>query len=190
MGFCSFEGLTHLGPLEDPVRVASKALQMFQASKDSKTWADLPPSEIIPVTNAKLWFVTQSGSWAVVGMACLFKRYACSATCSTCVDMHHHNVQQVCSGIYQHANIACMVSLHLLHQNVGKAVCSTSVCYHWIVSIWHYNEWQLLKTSIEKWHFGLSTIDHVTALVKPCLLNSTAVGLILQAGSSNASSIQ
>ena len=52
---CSFDGLGHLGPLEDPATVAARVVQCFAASKDEKTWAALLPSQTIPTQHqAKL----------------------------------------------------------------------------------------------------------------------------------------
>ena len=44
-----FAGLAHLGPLEDPVRVAARAVQTFEASKDAAAWASLPIEETIAI---------------------------------------------------------------------------------------------------------------------------------------------
>ncbi|DBA82165.1 TPA: hypothetical protein ACH3X1_007152 [Trebouxia sp. C0004] len=49
-----FEGLAHLGPLEEPVRVASRAMSCFQASKDEAAWLALPPAAIISAPHASL----------------------------------------------------------------------------------------------------------------------------------------
>ncbi|KAL3157244.1 hypothetical protein ABBQ38_001480 [Trebouxia sp. C0009 RCD-2024] len=40
-----FDGLGHLGPLEDPITVASRALHCFDASRRQSAWAALPWSE-------------------------------------------------------------------------------------------------------------------------------------------------
>ncbi|KAL3146229.1 hypothetical protein ABBQ32_002929 [Trebouxia sp. C0010 RCD-2024] len=42
-----FHGLGHLGPLEDPITVASRALHCFDASRQQSAWAALPRSETI-----------------------------------------------------------------------------------------------------------------------------------------------
>ncbi len=42
-----FDKLSHLGPLEDPATVASRALLAFQASTDAKAWAALPTNQTI-----------------------------------------------------------------------------------------------------------------------------------------------
>ena len=52
--FCSFEGVAHLGPLEDPIRVASRAMACFRASKDKAAWLALPPAAVISAAHARL----------------------------------------------------------------------------------------------------------------------------------------
>ena len=46
---CRFEGLTHMGPLEDPVKMALRVTRSFNASQDKNAWAALPVSESVPV---------------------------------------------------------------------------------------------------------------------------------------------
>ncbi len=46
---CRHEGLTHMGPMEDPVKLASKITRSFNACRDRDTWAALPLSESIAV---------------------------------------------------------------------------------------------------------------------------------------------
>ena len=44
---CRFQELTHMGPLEDPVKLATRVIRSFTASQDSVAWATLPASEYI-----------------------------------------------------------------------------------------------------------------------------------------------
>ena len=45
---CRFQELTHMGPLEDPVRLATRVIKSFAASQDSVAWAALPAAKSIP----------------------------------------------------------------------------------------------------------------------------------------------
>ncbi|DBB06158.1 hypothetical protein WJX82_007631 [Trebouxia sp. C0006] len=49
-----FEGLAHLGPLEDPIRVASRAMACFQASKGEAAWLALTSAVVISAAHARL----------------------------------------------------------------------------------------------------------------------------------------
>ena len=64
---CRYEGLTHMGPLEDPVKLAVRVTRSFTASKDKDAWAALPVSESIPVQDhSKLWFLYKAESFMFV----------------------------------------------------------------------------------------------------------------------------
>ena len=55
---CSFDGLEHMGPLQDPSRVAARAADVLEASLDAASWAALPRSATLalrrPETLAQL----------------------------------------------------------------------------------------------------------------------------------------
>lgn len=52
MCICSFDGLEHMGPLQDPSRVAARAADVLEASLGAASWAALPRSATLALHRA------------------------------------------------------------------------------------------------------------------------------------------